>query len=128
VPGPVTNALSETPLALLRDGARLIRDASDLLADLGFEPGAIPPDGFASPDGLPPDQRRVLEVLVEPMLPDAVARAAQLSVSAAVTTLIHLELRGLIQGVGGRYRRAAGFHMPEPVAQQQVPEGSATEV
>ena len=35
VPGPVTSQLSEVPLALLRDGAGMIRGAEDLLVDLG---------------------------------------------------------------------------------------------
>ena len=36
VPGPVTSPLAEVPLALIREGATLIRGAADLLADLGF--------------------------------------------------------------------------------------------
>jgi predicted Rossmann fold nucleotide-binding protein DprA/Smf involved in DNA uptake len=38
-------------------------------------------------------------------LPDAVAREAGMSIPDAVTTLIQLELRGLIVSVGGRYER-----------------------
>jgi predicted Rossmann fold nucleotide-binding protein DprA/Smf involved in DNA uptake len=38
-------------------------------------------------------------------LPDAVAREAGMSIPDAVTTLIQLELRGLIESVGGRYER-----------------------
>src|SRR5262249_58842483 len=36
VPGSVTSPLADTPLALIREGATLIRDADDLLADLGI--------------------------------------------------------------------------------------------
>ena len=36
VPGPVTSALAEVPLALIRDGATMIRGADDLLDDLGL--------------------------------------------------------------------------------------------
>ncbi len=35
VPGPVTSPLAEVPLALIREGATMIRGAGDLLADLG---------------------------------------------------------------------------------------------
>src|SRR6266581_362577 len=35
VPGPVTSPLAEVPLALIRDGAGMIRGAEDLLMDLG---------------------------------------------------------------------------------------------
>jgi DNA processing protein len=40
VPGPVTSELSHVPLKLIRDGARMIRGADDLLEDLGIAPCA----------------------------------------------------------------------------------------
>jgi DNA processing protein len=42
VPGPVTSPLSEVPLALIRDGAGLVRGAEDVLADLGHLDPAAP--------------------------------------------------------------------------------------
>lgn len=101
VPGPVTSPLAETPLAFIREGATLIRGADDLLADLGVGKrlaAATPPD-------LPDDQRRVLEAIDGPCLPDVVARQAGLSIPDAVTALLQLELRGLVRGSGGRYER-----------------------
>jgi len=59
VPGAVTNALSQAPNALIRDGARLIRSADDLLDDLGIEPG----ERAVTPEGLPPAEAAVLDVL-----------------------------------------------------------------
>ena len=102
VPGPITGPLSEAPNALIRDGARLIRGIEDLLHDLGIEA----PQSAASPEGLPADQRLALEALEQPMLPDAVARATGLSMPDTLSALVHLELRGLVLGNGGRYRRA----------------------
>jgi DNA processing protein len=106
VPGSVTSQLSEAPNALIRDGARLIRGIEDLLHDLGIEPALR----VVTPEGLPEDQRAALEALGQPMLPDAVARATGLSVPDTLSALVHLELRGLVLGSGGRYRRA--FELP----------------
>jgi DNA processing protein len=101
VPGPVTSPLAETPLEMIRDGATLIRGANDLLDDLGIDRTAPPP----APPDLDDGERRVWEALSGGSLPDAVAREAGMPIPDAVTTLIQLELRGLIVSVGGRYER-----------------------
>ena len=92
VPGPVTSPLAETPLEMIRDGATLIRGAEDLLDDLGLDRLPPPPP----PPDLGDDERRVWDSLAGRLLPDAVARRAGMSVPAVVTTLIQLELRGLV--------------------------------
>lgn len=101
VPGSVTDPLAETPLEMIRDGATLIRGAEDLLDDLGVD-RTLPP---APPPDLEEDERRIWVSLAGRLLPDAVARRAGMSVPAAVTTLIQLELRGLVASSGGRYER-----------------------
>ena len=87
---------------MIRDGATMIRGADDLLADLGYDRRPPVADG---PPGLPDDERRVFEQLAGPSLPDALARAAGVSIPEAVSALIRLELRGLVRNVGGRYER-----------------------
>jgi DNA processing protein len=101
VPGPVTSPLAETPLELIREGATLIRGADDLLDDLGVDRTAPPP----APPDLEDGERRVWDALSGGSLPDAVAREAGMSIPDAVSTLIQLELRGLIVSIGGRYER-----------------------
>jgi DNA processing protein len=102
VPGSVTSPLAETPHALIREGATLIRDAEDLLGDLGVdaERGHGP-----APPGLTQDERRVFDALTGPMLPAAAARAASMPPSRALSSLINLELRGLVRAAGGRFER-----------------------
>ena len=56
VPGTVTNPLAQVPLALIREGATLIRGADDLLADLGLAARLA----VAPPPGLPDDERQDL--------------------------------------------------------------------
>jgi predicted Rossmann fold nucleotide-binding protein DprA/Smf involved in DNA uptake len=77
----------------------------DLLDDLGVDRTSPPPP----PPDLGEDERRVWDTLAGRLLPDAVARRAGMSVPAAVTTLIRLELRGLVASSGGRYERR---HLP----------------
>jgi predicted Rossmann fold nucleotide-binding protein DprA/Smf involved in DNA uptake len=101
--------LAETPLEIIRDGATLIRGADDLLDDLGIDRRIPPP-----PPDLDDVERRVWNSLAAGSLPDAVAREAGLAIPDAVTTLIRLELRGLVVSAGGRYERR---HRPSaPVA------------
>ena len=111
VPGPVTSPLSEAPHELIRDGARLIRGPADLLEDLGFEAMQVE---AVSLDGLPAAEGEVLAALREPMLPDAVSRAAGLSIPDTVAALVRLEIRGLVQGNGGRYRRTVQLAAEAP--------------
>lgn len=102
VPGPVTSPLAEVPLAMIREGATMIRGADDLLADLGVAAALETAD---PPIDLPDGERRAWIALVVPSLPDVVARSARLSIPDAVAALIRLELRGLVRSVGGRYER-----------------------
>ncbi|HEV2952415.1 MAG TPA: DNA-processing protein DprA [Actinomycetota bacterium] len=108
VPGPVTSPLAETPLEMIREGATLIRGADDLLDDLGVDRAGPPP----APPDLDDGERRVWDALSRGSLPDTVAREAGMSIPDAVTTLIQLELRGLIVSVGGRYERRHRSEMP----------------
>jgi DNA processing protein len=110
VPGPITSPLAETPLEMIREGATLIRGADDLLDDLGIDRTAPPP----APPDLDDGERRVWNALSGGSLPDAVAREAGMSIPDAVTTLLQLELRGLIASVGGRYERKHRSSAPAP--------------
>jgi DNA processing protein len=101
VPGPVTSPLAETPLELIREGATLIRGADDLLADLGIAEQIL----MSPPPNLSDEERRTYEALAGPSLPDALARAAGLSIPDVMTAVVNLELRGLVRSVGGRYER-----------------------
>lgn len=104
VPGPVTSPLAEVPLALIREGATMIRGADDLLNDLGLS--AIVPAGPSKPPiDLPEDEQLVWISLVEPSLPDAVADEIRLSLARTVAALTRLELRGLVRNTAGRYER-----------------------
>jgi DNA processing protein len=119
VPGSVTSPLSEVPLALIREGAGMIRGAEDLLLDLGHldplahrdEAAARRADGLRDPTGggLSAQEESVLAAVAGPTLPEQVARAAGMELAEVVPILLGLELRGLVRTVGGRVdRRLSG--------------------
>jgi DNA processing protein len=100
VAGSVTSALSEVPLQLIREGATLIRDAEDLLGDLGVE---VVPTEVAERLDLDDAERRILGGIVEPTLPDRLASSLGVGIQDVVGVLMRLELRGFVRNVGGRY-------------------------
>ncbi len=116
VPGPVTSPLSEVPLALIRDGAGLVRNADDLLLDLGrLDLAAMRPavagdggPGAGLPASLTTLERRVAESLATPTLPGSLADALGCSLADVLTAIIGLEVRGLVRSVGGRVERRIG--------------------
>lgn len=111
LPGSVTSALSEVPLQLVREGATLIRGADDLLADLGVEPVHA---RIADQVELDEAERRVLDAIVQPTLPDRLATALGVGIHEAVGVLMRLELRGFIRNVGGRYESTLKARPPQP--------------
>lgn len=107
VPGPVTSPLAGAPLGLIREGAAMIRGPSDLLADLGMP--KTPPSEATPPPGLDPIEREVFTRLAGRLLPDEVARAADMPLPQALAALMSLEVRGLVTSVGGRFERRSAY-------------------
>ncbi len=103
VPGPVDAPTSAGVNALLRDGARLVRDARDVLTEFGWESRANPLDVRLDGDqalvwGALGSEARVVE-----MLPGLTGLSAA-RVQAALT---HLLLAGRVaMGAEGWYRLA----------------------
>jgi len=113
VPGAPTTALAQVPLALIRDGATLIRGPQDLLDDLGLRQttALTAPNGAAAGSGrvgLSPSARAVWDALTAPITPDGLARSTSLPLSAVLAAALDLELRGLIVQRGGRFERRPG--------------------
>lgn len=105
VPGSVMSPLAATPNALIRDGATLVRGFEDVLADLGVEaPSTAAMSGQLAFD-LAADDRRILDAVVDRVLPESVADAVGLPVGDVIPILFRLELAGILRNVGGRYER-----------------------
>jgi DNA processing protein len=102
IPGSIFAQSSEGTNALMRDGARIVRSAADLLEDLGLRVGA----DAASQSRLPleEDERRLYDALgKEARHIDEVAEEAGLTAGAASALLLTMELKGLIRNFGAQY-------------------------
>jgi DNA processing protein len=124
VPGGVTGPLSAAPNALIRDGAALVRNAADVLDTLRLRKGAATaPDEAAGgaqsscplgAAGLGAEEHAVLTHLSGfPATLDEVAAAAEVPPTSALRALAALELGGLVEASGGRYRRTGRPGSPQ---------------
>ncbi len=115
VPGSIHNPLARGCHALIRDGAKLVETATDILEELGPLAGVgdLPRHAAAAPATSEPeldaDYSRLLECLgFDPLPVDVLVQRSGLTADCVSSMLLVLELRGLISSVaGGRYQRNA---------------------
>jgi DNA processing protein len=102
IPGSIFAQTAEGTNALLRDGARLVRDGADILEDLGLSgSGAVVTQTQMS---LGEDERRLLEAMgKEARHIDELAEAAELAAGAASALMLTMELKGLVRNHGAQY-------------------------
>lgn len=107
VPGLVHARTAVGPHQLIRDGARLVTSAADILEDLGL----AATDSAAQPELiLSPDESLIMRHLgPEPTLLDRIAKMAAIPTSTSAAVLSKLELRGLVaRHPGGRFALTVG--------------------
>jgi DNA processing protein len=114
VPGPVDSPTSAGALALLRKGARLIRNANDIIADLeGIAPLLSEEDTsplltavHEPPPGLDDTQRGIWDFLAEARHMDQMAQHLGLSIPELVRNLMTLEMKKAVKRLpGNQYER-----------------------
>ena len=96
VPGTIVGGRNRGANALLRDGAKLVESAVDILQELGLddEPGAPEPGGRRRPE--------VVEFTV-----DEIAEQLKIPAGEALARLLEWELTGEVQRIGsGRFIRS----------------------
>jgi len=111
VPGRIDSAQSQGAHALIKGGARLVEDVSDVLEEFEYllprasgaaeraAPAAPAPAAFAFSD----DEQRLVEALVEgPLDVDALARRAGLPISRIGSMLVGLEMKRVVHMLPGR--------------------------
>jgi len=114
IPGSIHNPLARGCHALLRQGAKLVETADDVLEELAPLIGPLPSAGTNEAEepapagvGEDPEYVRLLACLDwEPRGVDELARASRLSAASVASMLLRLELDGVIRSVpGGLYQR-----------------------
>jgi DNA processing protein len=113
VPGNITSPASRGPNRLIQDGAKLVRGVEDVLEELNLmmvhEKTAIQ---IAMPDSA--EEALIMESLThQPTHIDELARQVSLPSALVSSTLTLMELKGLVQQVGGM--QYVLMHEPDPV-------------
>jgi DNA processing protein len=111
VPGNVLSGRNRGGHALLRDGARIVETAEDVVAELGLAPrAATPVEGGANAGKSTNCKDPVLGAMDagQPYDLDALAAACGLDVARLLPRISELELRGQLRRLdGGRFIRSA---------------------
>ena len=105
VPGDIARPKVAGCLALIRDGATLVRDAADVLSLLGLDAPAVP---AARPAAVDPIARRILAALdAGGADADTVIESCAAPVALALARLGELVAAGtVVEGADGRFRRS----------------------
>ncbi|MBI2017694.1 DNA-protecting protein DprA [Candidatus Daviesbacteria bacterium] len=106
VPGPITSDLSKGPIDLIKEGARPVADAKEILEELGinmthrsYQPNM--------PENLSEDEKKVLECLQNDNLHiDEIGRMINFPSPKVSATILKMEIAGLIVNLGsGMYSK-----------------------
>jgi DNA processing protein len=102
VPGPITSSMSEGTSVLLKDGAKLVSSAKDILEELGVKSA---PMVRVSDLKLSPEEKEILELIKnESRHVDEIARELKKKISDVSSILLKLEIMGVIKNLGaGNY-------------------------
>ncbi len=105
-PGDVDRPKAAGCLALIRDGATLVRDAADVLAQLGLPGPATPPELPLAAD--PADARILTRLGAGPADADTLAASSELPPALALARIGDLLAAGtIVSGPDGRFRRSS---------------------
>jgi DNA processing protein len=107
VPGDVLSGRNRGAHALLRDGARIVESADDILEELGMTRSAVTPPRADDSQGLTQSPRVNRDPVLACLPPgeacdlDAIAERSGLNTPRLLPRLFDLELQGLVQRLGG---------------------------
>ncbi len=104
VPSPITSPMSHAPHILIKQGAKLVTSAQDILEEYGLSEKSR--SRKIDLVGLDENSRSVVQILSEaPLLIDDIARITELSVNRTLQTLSSLELQGIVEkNTEGKYQ------------------------
>jgi DNA processing protein len=115
IPGSIHSPLSRGCHRLIRDGAKLVESAKDILEELSWLPGPTTAAGFqkappgrdGGPNRVPGDGDALLDALgYDPVDIDTLARRVELDAGTVAARLLELELARCVERLpGNRYQR-----------------------
>jgi DNA processing protein len=100
VPGPVTSMYSRGPAKLLKNGAKLVESADDILEELGIA-RTLKVRPRVAYEGVSEEERHVLSVLADEIVHmDEIVRASGLTTAQVAATISVLEIKGIVKDYG----------------------------
>jgi len=104
VPGSIFSPTSQGPNRLIQEGAKLIRNAEDILEELGIEYNKITRERAL--ENMNENEMKILALLEEPLTVDAIKDKSVIATPVIIATLSMLELKGLVKNLGqGAYQK-----------------------
>lgn len=100
IPGPIYSSNSTGPNKLIKNGAKLITGAADILNELGL-PHLEGVSAYAGSSGETMEEKLVIDALKdEPLHVDKIIGKTKLNASSVATTLALMEISGKIRSLG----------------------------
>lgn len=107
VPGPIFSGSSEGTNRLIKEGAAVITKSEDILRALGFKiEERVETATSKAPKDCSDKERKILEILSEPLPKDELVRKLDMPISAGNVILSAMEIKGLIRERMGLVERA----------------------
>lgn len=103
VPGPITSPMSQAPNFLLKNGAKLVEKAEDILEELDIN---VRRKTQYAKRILPEteDEKKIMELLENEGLDiDNLVRISSMQTGQVLGTLTNMELKGMVKSIGGKY-------------------------
>ncbi len=106
VPGPITSSMSQAPIKLLKQGAKLVTEAEDILEELNINSKLETRNSkqFQNPKlkNLNEEERKIIEFLQRENLQfDEIVRKTGISVEKLGSILTVMEMKKIIKNLGG---------------------------
>jgi len=113
VPGNVVNPLSRGPHRLIKQGARLVEGAGDILDELGLEKlFPVPEAGSEGAIKMSKEEENLYSLLsLEPVALDELIGRSGLSPQRVMASLMYLEIKGLTRQMPGKFYVRTGRNM-----------------
>ena len=104
VPGPITSDLSQGTAVLIRQGARLVTSAEEILEELGWDRSGIKSNELRIKNevSLTGMEKKITDALAGESKPiDEICRELNLKVAEISASLVKMEIYGLVKNLGG---------------------------